>query len=118
MKGLPLLRAVCLGAVLFVALGVDIPAQEPDQSPLPLSTPAVSRGYPEYVPKQLTLSQQTARIQAEQRLMRMEGHKWAGYDTLRPTLSAGFTYDSRYIAYSPFRGRFVTNGWGSNTWFW
>lgn len=122
MLSAPIVRSLYASLALACLLGSIAAADQSNSEPIPLSTVPASSGYAESLyPKPLSFPQQQARFQAEQRMMRMEMNKWIGYEPLRPTVSANYIfhmYRSPVDGYSPYRGRFISNGFGPSSWFW
>jgi len=93
-------------------------AQQPDLLPgqLPVSeSPSIQ--YYQYQTQPLTVAQQRARFEAEQRLYRMEWNNWAGYSPLRPTLNASYMSAIAPRYFVPSRGVLVHTG-QARSWYW
>lgn len=106
-----LIAAIAL-AVAFAATSV---AQEPPAqpaAPLPLSSNPSA-----YVSKPLTFAQQTARYEAEQRVLRIQWNKWIAHDPLRPTMNASYMSNGVNRYYLPSRG-VITSVGSSRMWYW
>lgn len=75
----------CVAALLAMFAGparADDPAHPPA---LPLTTTTSLGGYEASVSQPLTIAQQRARYDADQRMLRMQWNKWIGYEPLRPS---------------------------------
>lgn len=67
--------------------------------------------------KPLTVSQQRARFEAEQRLYRAEWNNWIGYSPLRPSLNSSYMSNIAPRYFVPSRGILIRTGqplW----WYW
>ncbi|RMF39555.1 MAG: hypothetical protein D6753_13570 [Planctomycetota bacterium] len=102
--------AVCLvGASATCAVGQEPTAVPP---PLPLvASESMSQVQP------LTFTQQLARMEAEQRAMRIQWYNWIGYSRLRPTVNATHLSTTLPRYYIPSRGVIVKYAGGS-AWYW
>lgn len=92
--------------------------QQPDQvaGQLPISeSPSIQ--YYQYQVQPLTVAQQRARFEAEQRLYRMEWNNWAGYSPLRPTLNASYMSGIAPRYFVPSRGVLIHTG-QARSWYW
>lgn len=93
-------------------------ADEPGQ-PLPLSTTTSVGSYEGAISKPLSIAQQRARYDADQRMARMQWNKWIGYEPSRPALPNALTnnemnpYFLQPVRYRPVWG--VMN-YGSRIW--
>jgi len=122
LKVLPCLAGVL--ALLASSARADDPlASEPLASqaaaPLPLSTTTSLGNYEVALPKPLTLAQQRARYEADQRMLRIQWNKWIGYEPLRPALPNALTNNEMNPYYfQPVRYRPVWGVWnyGSRPW--
>jgi hypothetical protein len=75
----------CVAALLALFASPAF-AGDPVQPPaLPLSTSVSVGGYDAVVSQPLTMAQQRARFDADQRMLRMQWNKWIGYEPLRPS---------------------------------
>ncbi|MCC6511685.1 MAG: hypothetical protein IT423_21475 [Pirellulaceae bacterium] len=118
-------RPIMLGWVaclsLLVAAATES-ARADDQDgikPLPLTTTASLGGYDATVPQPLTIAQQRARFDADQRMLRMQWNKWIGYEPLRPALPNAMMNNEMNPYYlQPVRYRPVWGVWnhGSRIW--
>jgi hypothetical protein len=81
-----LLRVMsCLASCLALSAGVTRADDTVVPPPLPLSSPTSLSGYEGTVQQPLTIAQQRARYEADQRMLRMQWNKWIGYEPLRPS---------------------------------
>ncbi len=109
----------CLAVLLAIAaspLRADDPA--PGQS-LPLTTPGGIGSYEGTISQPLTIAQQRARFDADQRMLRMQYNKWIGYEPLRPAMPNALTNNEWNPHYMhPVRYRPVWGVWnyGSRIW--
>jgi hypothetical protein len=110
----------CLAGLLALFAGTaradDPPAAT---APLPLSTTASLGNYEAAVSKPLTIAQQRARFEADQRMMRIQWNKWIGYEPHRPALHNALTNNEMNPYYmQPTRYRPVWGVWnyGSRPW--
>ncbi len=103
-----------LCALLTSATASWAVAQEPDEisSPLPL---AASDSLAQVQP--LTFAQQIARMEAEQRALRIQWYNWIGHSPLRPTVNATYLSTTLPRYYIPSRGVIVKYAGGSG-WYW
>jgi len=88
-------------------------------APLPLSTNVSVGRYDASVSKPLTIAQQRARFEADQRMLRMQWNKWIGYEPLRPAMPNPLTNNEMNPYYmQPTRIRPVWSVWnyGSRPW--
>ena len=112
----------CLAGLLAIAAAsarADDPPLPAAASPLPLSTTTSLGGYEAVVPQPLTIAQQRARYEADQRMLRMQWNKWIGYEPLRPSLPNALTNNEMNPYYlQPVRYRPVWTVWnyGSRPW--
>jgi hypothetical protein len=86
---------------------------------LPLSTTTSLGGYDATISKPLTIAQQRARYEADQRMLRMQWNKWIGYEPLRPALPNALTNNEMNpYFFQPVRYRPVWGVWnyGSRIW--
>ncbi|GIX00736.1 MAG: hypothetical protein KatS3mg111_4068 [Pirellulaceae bacterium] len=67
--------------------------------------------------KPLTFAQQMARMQAEQRALRMEWYRWIGHSPLRPTINATHLSTTTPTYYIPSRGVMIKYPGGA-MWYW
>lgn len=119
----PLLKRVitCLACTLAMATSAawaDDPPISPI-SPIPLSTTLSLGGYDATVPQPLTIAQQRARFDADQRMLRMQWNKWIGYEPLRPSMPNAMMQNERNPYYlQPVRYRPVWGvlNYGSRIW--
>ncbi|MGN6544111.1 MAG: hypothetical protein ACTHK7_03615 [Aureliella sp.] len=121
----PVLMSVlpCLAGLLAIAArpaSADDPPMPPAApSPLPLSTTSSLGSYEVTVSKPLTIAQQRARYEADQRMLRMQWNKWIGYEPLRPSLPNPMMNNEMNPYYlQPVRYRPVWAVWnyGSRPW--
>ena len=95
----------------------SLTAQENDKvspaRPLPLSS---SDTYA-YLPKPLTIAQQRAKFEADQRTLRMDFNNWIGYSPSRPNMNASYMSNGLQTFYIPSRGVIVTAG-RTRSWYW
>lgn len=112
-----LLRVVpCLLALACLASPIR---GDDTTKPLPLSTTASVGSYEATIEKPLTIAQQRARFDADQRMMRMQWNKWIGYEPLRPSMPNALTNNEMNPHYlQPVRYRPVWSVWnyGSRIW--
>ncbi|MBX3421256.1 MAG: hypothetical protein KF752_06830 [Pirellulaceae bacterium] len=115
-------RVACLG--ILVALAASVNAQEVQETlpaEAPLSRPTATSlshasGY--YVPfKPLTISQQRARYEAEQRMYRTEWYQWIGYNPARPAVNASYMSFGEQYYYTPSRAAMFNTG-PTRAWLW
>lgn len=108
----------CLGLCLAL-FARQLPADDTlVPPPLPLSSPA-SLGSYEAVSPPMTVAQQRARFDADQRMMRMQWNKWLGYEPLRPSQPNVMMNNEMNPNYmQPVRYRPVWSVWnyGSRIW--
>lgn len=109
----------CMACLLAMATSVAW-ADDPAISPrLPLSTTVTLGGYDAVVPQPLTIAQQRARFEADQRMLRMQWNKWIGYEPLRPALpNATMQNELNHYYLQPVRYRPVWGvlNYGSHIW--
>ncbi len=112
-----LMRVVpCMIALVTVASSVQ--ADDPAQ-PLPLSATTSLGSYDATISKPLTIAQQRARYEADQRMLRMQWNKWIGYEPARPALPYALTNNEMNpYFFQPVRYRPVWGVWnyGSRIW--
>ncbi len=114
----PVLMRVVPCLLAFATLASAARADETTQS-LPMSTTTSIGSYEATVSKPLTIAQQRARYDADQRMMRMQWNKWIGYEPARPALPYALTnnewnpYYMHPVRYRPVWG--VVN-YGSRIW--
>ncbi|MGN6135492.1 MAG: hypothetical protein ACTHOU_13480 [Aureliella sp.] len=87
--------------------------------PLPLTSPSPLAGYEAVAPRPLSIAQQRARYEADQRMLRMQWNKWIGYEPLRPSQPNALTNNEMNPYYmQPVRYRPVWSVWnyGSRIW--
>ena len=87
--------------------------------PLPLSSPASLGTYETAQSQPMTIAQQRARFEADQRIMRMQWNKWIGYEPLRPSQPNPMMNNEMNPNYlQPVRNRPVWSVWnyGSRIW--
>lgn len=97
----------------------NISASATGAEPLPLSTNGAPGRYDAGVSKPLTIAQQRARYEADQRMLRMQWNKWIGYEPLRPAMPNPLTNNEMNPYYmQPTRIRPVWSVWnyGSRPW--
>jgi hypothetical protein len=103
--------------VLFLAAQSSAVAQENDEAlatrPLPLSN---SNSY-DYTPQPLTIVQQRAKFEADQRTLRMNWNNWIGYSPSRPNMNASYMSNGMQTFYIPSRGVIVTAS-RPRSWYW
>lgn len=87
------------------------PPAKSDANALPLSTSQSA------YPKPPSFAVQTARFQAEQRVLRMQWNKWIGHDPLRPTMNASYMSNGVQRYYLPNRSAIVS-AYGGSYWYW
>lgn len=86
---------------------------------LPLSTTTSLGNYEATIVQPMTIAQQRARFDADQRMLRMQWNKWIGYEPLRPSMPNATMqnemnpYYLQPVRYRPVWG--VTN-YGSHIW--
>ncbi len=108
------LAALVAGLLFVVAVQSVAIAQQPGEvSELPLSSSNASS----YVSAPLTFAQQTARFEAEQRMLRMEWNKWIAHSPLRPHMNSSYMSNGAPRFYLPSRGVIVSAGY-ARTWYW
>lgn len=110
---LPLATFLLAAGLTF---GQVVIAQQPTpNNPLPLSrTP--SSGYM-LEPRPMSIPQQRAMFEADQRMLRMEWNKWIGYSPLRPNLNASYMSNGMQRYYIPSRGVIISAG-NAYQWYW
>lgn len=82
----PLLSRVIASLACALAMATSTArADDPAISPIPLSTTLSLGGYDATVSQPLTIAQQRARFDADQRMLRMQWNRWIGYEPLRPS---------------------------------
>lgn len=102
--------------IAWAVLVTDSSAQQPVPmtGQLPISeSPSVQY----YQVQPLTVAQQRARFEAEQRLYRMEWNNWTGYSPLRPTLNASYMSGIAPRYFVPSRGILIHTG-QHRSWYW
>lgn len=108
------LRLSLVALTLLLATSSFSQAQDPfDEPSLPLNNSPSDK----YVQKPLTFAQQTARFEAEQRVMRMQWNKWIGHDPARPSMNASYMSNGLHRYYIPQRSVIVTS-MGPRVWYW
>ena len=117
-----MIRSVLMRVVpcLLALAAWTSPLQADDASQsLPLSTTTSLGGYDATIAKPLTIAQQRARYEADQRMMRMQWNKWMGYEPSRPALPNALTNNEMNPYFlQPVRYRPVWGVWnhGSRIW--
>ncbi|MFN3189853.1 MAG: hypothetical protein ACE361_04965 [Aureliella sp.] len=110
-------RTLALALLLVLSNSMVTTAQEnaPAETtpPLPLSNSPSTN----YVSKPLTFAQQTARFEAEQRILRLQWNKWIGHDPLRPTMNASYMSNGVHRFYIPQRAAIVSPS-AMRSWYW
>lgn len=110
---------VGLLAIMASPARADDPPVPPVPSPLPLTTSSSLSGYDASIGKPLTIAQQRARYEADQRMLRMQWNKWIGYEPLRPAMPNALTNNEiNHHYFQPVRYRPVWTVWnyGSRPW--
>ena len=109
----------CLGLCLAISAS-QLPADDTVvPPPLPLSSPASLGTYETAQSQPMTIAQQRARFEADQRMMRMQWNKWIGYEPLRPSQPNPMMNNEMNPNYlQPVRNRPVWSVWnyGSRIW--
>lgn len=114
----PVLMRVVPCLLALAALASPARADDPSQ-PLPLSATTSVGNYDAMVSKPLTIAQQRARYDADQRMMRMQWNKWIGYEPARPSLPNALTnnemnpYFQQPVRYRPV---WSVMNYGSRIW--
>ncbi len=117
----PVLKRVLPSALFLLAMCAGIArADDPSASTsLPLTTSSSWDSYNGTVPQPLTIAQQRARYQADQRMMRMEWNKWIGYEPLRPSMpNAMMSNELNHHYMQPVRYRPVWGVWNNGSRIW
>ena len=107
--------AIVAMAIAIAWIATRASAQEPVLEPrLPLSNaPSGSQaGF-----EALSYSQQIARFESDQRILRMQWNKWIGHEPLRPSVNASYMSNGLRQYYIPSRGLIVTAG-PTRAWYW
>ena len=117
----PVMLAVlsCLASTAFSAAAMAQADDTVVPPPLPLSSTSSLSGYEGTVQQPLTIAQQRARYDADQRMLRMQWNKWIGYEPLRPSQPNALTNNEMNPYYmQPVRYRPVWSVWnyGSRIW--
>ncbi|MCA9133477.1 MAG: hypothetical protein KDA45_09995 [Planctomycetales bacterium] len=110
------LSAVAL--IICLALASQGWGQEPAApaaKALPLSSPS-SFAYTTQ-PLGMSIVQQRAMFEADQRMLRLEWNKWIGYSPSRPNTNASYMSNGLQRYYIPARGVIVGAG-PSRSWYW
>ncbi len=114
----PVLMRVVACLTALAALASPLRADDTDK-PLPLSTTASVGSYDAAVSKPLTIAQQRARFEADQRMLRMQWNKWIGYEPLRPALPYALTNNEMNpYFFQPVRYRPVWAVWNNGSRIW
>ena len=114
----PVLMRVAPCLLVLATWASAVHADDPKQ-PLPLSATTSLGSYEATISKPLTIAQQRARYEADQRMARMQWNKWIGYEPSRPALPNALTnnemnpYFLQPVRYRPVWG--VMN-YGSRIW--
>jgi hypothetical protein len=110
------------GLLLVVAVALFISFEQPGMAQEPLKAPSVPMpltnspsAYNTMPP--LTIPQQRAKFEADQRMLRMEWNNWIGYSPSRPNMNASYMSNGLQQYYIPSRGVIVSTG-HSRSWYW
>lgn len=110
-------RTLAVAMLLVLSHSIAANAQEnvvAEKAPqLPLSNSPSTN----YVSKPLTFAQQTARFEAQQRVLRMQWNKWIAHDPLRPTMNASYMSNGVQRFYIPQRAAIVSPS-AMRSWYW
>ncbi|MEM7474440.1 MAG: hypothetical protein AAF483_05550 [Planctomycetota bacterium] len=106
-------RTGLLVLALLVAFSSSLVGQEPKNDSIPLTSTEASS----YSVKPMTMAQQRAHFEAQQRMLRMEFNKWIGYSPLRPTMNSSYMSNGVQRYYIPSRGIIVSN-YNTYSWYW
>ena len=115
-----ILKVIPCLALSLAFLASSLPADDTVvPPPLPLSSPASLGNYEAATAQPLTIAQQRARFEADQRMLRMQWNKWIGYEPLRPSqpnVMMNNEMNPNYL--QPVRYRPVWSVWnyGSRIW--
>lgn len=108
------IRIAALAIAFSLLTTSSVRAQESNgDSKLPMAnSPSVN-----YVMKPLTLAQQQARFEADQRMLRLQWNKWIAHDPLRPTMNASYMSNGVQRFYIPRRA-VIVSAYAGNAWYW
>lgn len=114
----PALQRVVPCLMLLAAWASTSIADEPTQ-PLPLAGSPSVGNYEPTVIKPMTIAQQRARYDADQRMARMQWNKWIGYEPSRPSLPNALTNNEMNpYFFQPVRYRPVWTVWNNGSRIW
>lgn len=104
-----------LTVAILVALAPLASAQEDaaTSKKLPLST----ANYDAVQARPLTIPQQRAKFQSDQRMLRLEFNNWVGYSPLRPNVNSSYMSSGYNRYYIPSRNVIVSAG-NARAWYW